>query len=90
MPERDSLVIALAPDSEFAARLAEAGSSGAPLLVDAGGLLYRLEVHPAGGAVPSSGQATGEASASMSLPDEFFGRLTAREDVREILKRLAE
>ena len=35
MADRESSTIALAPDSELAARLAEAGSSGAPLLVDA-------------------------------------------------------
>jgi hypothetical protein len=70
MPEREWLVTALARDSEFAARLAEVGSSGAPLLVEAGGLLYRLEVHPAGGVAPTSGQARG----SQCL-DVFAGRV---------------
>ena len=90
MAERESPMITLAPDSELAARLAEAGHRGAPLLVDAGGVLYRLDVHPAGAATPTAAQAIIDVGAPVRSPDEFFGRLTAREDVGEILQRLAE
>ena len=63
-PSTRAPLIALAPDSDLAARLAEAGSSGASLLVDAGGVLYRLEGHPAGVAAPTSGQAIAEVAAT--------------------------
>jgi hypothetical protein len=64
MAERESSTIALAPDSDLAARLAEASSSGAPLLVDAGGVLYRLEVHPAGAAAATSDERSGDRGSS--------------------------
>ena len=79
--------VALPPDSELAAVLAEASSSGLPLIVEAGHTSYALDVRPAESqADPSTGEPY-RPSRSLS-PAELYRAITERRDVRDVMRRL--
>ncbi len=91
MPERAPKTITVSPQSELAALIAQASSSGLPLIVDTGDTVYRLDVRPAASAdVPAPSEQDPPGDAARPSPADFYRELVERQDVRDILKQLAE
>jgi hypothetical protein len=82
--------IQIPADSPLATLIAEAGASGAPLTVEAGGVTYELDVRSLGVAVERQ-DSGGIGAAPLALgPEAFYADFTRRDDIRRVLKRLAE
>lgn len=80
--------IALPPDSELAAVIAEVSSSGAPLIVEAGRSSYQLQVRPVRPSGESLPENADEPVTELS-PAELYRAITEQRDMREVLRRLA-
>jgi hypothetical protein len=83
---RKTLVVA--PDSELATLIAEAGTTGAPLIVESGEQAFRLDVRPLRSTAEADPQDRDPAPASLG-PAELYRALSEGGDIRQVLRTLA-
>jgi hypothetical protein len=86
----DTKPIQIPSDSPLATLIAEASASGAPLTVETGGVTYELDVRSLSTSAEQVALNTPDPLEQRRSPEQFYASFTRREDVRRVLRRLAE